>query len=369
MAAFEFQLRLRAELGAAAEREQLRGGRARAAAAARSLLPGIARSAPAVAFGLAAVVAALVVAGVVLVSGGERRPVTPPEQVDQRSFADSLGVVVAAYGSVWMSDTNRGELLRVDRHTRRVTARLPMQGEVSIAAGAGSLWVLQKGSARAGSEFGGPLLRVDPRTNHVLAEVPLRTPDGKPFTAFDVLGEGSHIWVGGPGGALRVDPRTNRVTAAVAPAGRLFTSHFVLVRRALWSMSTDGRLRAFDPSTGRKLRDIPVAVDNVSDFRGAPGGALFVTVPGGLARLDPLSGGALWRAGIGERATAGAEAGGMIWARSSGPRRDRLSALDPKTGRVLTSVPLDDFGGTFVTAIDDELWLSTGAGNVTILRR
>jgi hypothetical protein len=59
----------------------------------------------------------------------------------------------------------------------------------------------------------------------------------------------------------------------------------------------------------------------------------------------------------------------VIWARSSGRLRDRLSALDPETGRILTSVELDDFSGSAVAAIDDERWLSTVAGNVVILRR
>lgn len=368
MAAFEFQTTLRAQLGAAAEREQRRGTRARAAVAARSLLTASARSAPAIAAVTAAVVACLVVASIVLMSGGERRSLAPPKVVDQRVFADSLGATVAAYGSIWMSDPTGGELLRVDPPTRSVVARLPVLGEVSIAAGAGSLWALQKGSPR-GSEFHGPLLRIDPMTNRVIAEVPLRTPDGKPFAAFELLIEGSHIWVGGPDAAIRVDPDTNRVTAAVAPAGRLFGSGFALVRGGLWAMSTDGRLRRFDPSTGTKLSDLPLGVNELSHPRGAAGGALLITVPGGLARLDLRTGHALWRAPIGERATAWTEAGGVIWARGSGRVRDRLSGLDPKTGRILTSVELDDFSGSAVAAIDDELWLSTAAGNVTVLRR
>jgi hypothetical protein len=369
MTAFEFQARLRAELGAAAEREQRRGARARVAAAARSLLPALGRSAPAAAAVLVAAVAAVVVASVVLVSGGERRAVAPPKVVAQRSFADSLAATVAAYGSVWMSDRSGGELLRVEPHTLRVTARLPVGGEVSIAAGAGSLWALQEGSRNPGLDFRGPLLRIDPTTNRVIAKVPLRTPDGKPFAGFEVLANGGQIWVAGLGGAVRIDPRTNRVTTAVTAAGRLFTSDFALVPGGLWAMTSAGRFRAFDPSTGARLRDMPLVIDGVSRFQGSAAGALIATVPGGLARVDPYTGHALWRAHIGERANEWTEAGGVIWARSSGPRRDRLSAVDPKSGRILTSVELDDFGGTSVAAIDDELWLGTTSGNVTILRR
>ena len=368
-ASFEFQTRLRAELRAAAEHEQRRGASSRAAAPGRSLLTALARSAPAAVAVTAAIIAALVVASVVLMSGGDRRqPVAPPKVVDERSFADSLGPIFAAYGSVWMNDTGGGELLRVEPRTRRVTGRLPVDGEVSIAAGAGAVWALQQGAPRSGSEFHGPLLRIDPNTNRVTAQVPLRTPGGKPFAAFEVLADRGHIWVGGPGGALRIDPDTNRVASVVASSGGLFTSDFALVRNGLWAITTAGRLQAYDPATGTRLRNIPLAAHDVSNLR-STGGALIATLPGGLARLDPYTGRALWRADIGQRATAWTEAGGSIWARSSGRLHDRLTALDPETGHILTSVDLDDFSGSAVTAIDHELWLSTVSGNVTILRR
>jgi outer membrane protein assembly factor BamB len=368
-ATFEFQTRLRAELRAAAEREQRRGASGGAAAAARSLLAALARSAPAAAAVTAAIIAALAVASIVLISGSERRPVAPPKVVDERSFADSLGPIFAAYGSVWMSDTGGGELLRVEPRTRRVTARLSVDGEVSIAAGAGAVWALQQGATGSRSVFHGPLLRIDPRTNRVTAQVPLRTPTGQPFAAFEMHADRSHIWVGGPGGALRIDPNTNRVASVVASSGSLFTSDFALVRNGLWAITTAGRLQAYDPATGTRLRNLPLAAHDVSNLRGTRGGALIATVPSGLARLDPHTGRALWRADIGQRATAWTEAGGLIWARSSRRLRDRLSAVDPETGHILTSIDLDDFSGSAVTAIDDELWLSTVSGNVTIVRR
>lgn len=368
-ATFEFQTRLRAELRAAAEREQRRGAGARAGAPARSLLAALARSAPAAVAVTAAIVAALAVASVLLTSGGDRRPVAPPKVVDERSFANSLGATFAAFGSVWMSDPSGDELLRVEPRTRRVTARRPVDGEVSIAAGAGAVWALQQGAPRSGRQFHGPLLRIDPSTNRVTKEIQLRTPSGEPFAGFEVLADRSNIWVGGPGGALRVDPKTNRVAAVVTSSGSLFTSDFALVRNGLWAITTAGRLQAYDPVTGARLTNIPLAAHDVSNLRGTRGGALIATVPSGLARLDPHSGRALWRADIGQRATAWTEADGLIWARSSRGLRDRLSALDAETGHILTSVRLDDFSGSGVTATDDELWLSTVSGNVTILRR
>ena len=78
----------------------------------------------------------------------------------------------------------------------------------------------------------------------------------------------------------------------------------------------------------------------------------------------------LWSRRLGQDLdTYATEAGGLIWARSSGRLHDRLQALDPDTGRVLTSLELHDFGGAGIAAIDNELWLSTVGGKVVILRR
>jgi hypothetical protein len=377
MAGFEFEARLRIELREAAERAQRRGRLARFVAAGRSLLLGVGDSAvPAVAV-VAALAAAIAVAVPFLRSGAEQRSVAPPEVVAKLTVAESLGSTAAAYGSVWMDDTSRNELLRLEPDSRRVSARLPVRGEVAIAAGAGAVWALQEGSPRGGYELHGPLLRIDPSTNRVTARIALRTPEGRPFAGFEVLAGPDYIWVGGPSGALRVDPRTNRVTQAVVPPNKLLGSDcdcfpspdFALSRGGLWAITADGRLLRFDTRTGNTVSDIRVALPRAADLSGGPGDALIATLPGGLARIDPSSGRVVWRTRVGERVSPWTEAGGLIWARSSGHVRDRLSALDPDTGRILTTVELDDFSGTGVAAIDDELWLTTGGGNVVVLRR
>jgi streptogramin lyase len=370
MAGFEFEARLRLELREAAEREQRRGRLARFVAAGRSLLPAIGRSVLPAAAATAALATAIAVAAIFLLSGTEQRPVAPPKVVAEFTVADSLGETVAAYGSVWLNDTSRTELLRVDPDSRRVSARLPVSGEVTMTPGAGSLWVLQKGSP-GGAGFHGPLLRIDPGTGEVTARIPLRTPAGQPFVGDEVLPARDAVWVGGgPDGALRIDPGTNRVIGATAPPGDYVRSDFALWRGDLWALTADGRLLRFDTRTGAKLGEVPVALPQATRPLATVGDALLTTVSGGLARIDPRSGRVLWSRRLGqELATWATGAGGLIWARSSGRMHDRLHALDPDTGRVLTSLELHDFSGAGIAAIDDELWLSTVGGTVVVLRR
>jgi streptogramin lyase len=379
MATFDFEARLRLQLREAAEREQRRGRLARLRAAGRALLPTVGHSVLPAAAVAAAVAAAIAVAAIVLTSGSERRAVAPPKVVGQFTVADSLGSTVAAYGSIWMNDTSRDELLRIDPRSRRVeaghrylgvTTRLPVQGEVSLASGGGALWALQKGSPRAGDKFRGPLLRIDPTTNRVTARIALRTPAGQPFAGFEVVATRDHVWVGGSeGGALRIDPHTNRVSEVIAPPGGLVAMSLALRGDGLWALTADGRLQRFDPRTGATGRQVPLTLDGAWDLRAVAREALVAAVPGGLARLDPHTGHAVWRRQLGQRISAWTEAGGRLWVRSSGQVHDRLSALDLDTGRVMTSIDLDDVGGSGVAAIDDELWLTTVAGNVVILQQ
>jgi hypothetical protein len=376
MAAFEFEARLRAELRQAAERERRRSALARFASAARALAPTIRQSALPVAVTAAAVVFTAI-AAIALISRSEQRHLAAPKVVAELKVAELLGSPVTAYGSVWVSDWSHDRLLRIDPGSRAVTARLPVRGDASVAAGAGALWALEEGSPPegihpqpAGYPHVGPLLRIDPSTNSVTARIPLRTPRGRRVIGTRVLADGDAVWVTTQEGALGIDAQTNRVTSAISSKARFEGSDFTLSPDGLWARTVDRRLLRFDRSTGAKLRSVPLALRQTGD---APlletwGDGLVASVPGGLARVDPHTGRILWQRLLGQRLHGWTEAGGLIWARSSGGKRDRLSALDPNTGRIVTSIQLDDFGGSGVIAIDDELWLPTVGGTVAIVR-
>ena len=378
MAAFEFEARLRAELRQAAERERRRGALARFTSAVRALAPTIGQSALAVAVTAAAVVLTAI-AAIALISRSEQRHLAAPKVVANVTLGESLGSPVAAYGSVWITDPSRHVLLRIDPDSRAVTARVPVRGDASVAAGAGALWALQEGRPAeplhqgpeaAGYPYRGPLLRIDPGTNRVTARIALRTPRGHPLTGFRVLADGDDVWVSTPKRALRIDPQSNTVTKAIFSPFRFVGSDLTLSPDGLWARTADRRLLLFDPSNGALLRSVRLDLRQMGDppQLADMGRDLGAAVPGGLARVDRHTGRILWQRGLGRRLSGWTELGGLIWARSSGGTRDRLSAVDPSTGLIVTSIQLDDFGGSGVIAIDDELWLPTVGGTVAIVR-
>ena len=170
MAGFEFETRLRLALREAAEREAERGRAGRAVARGRSTLVVTRRSfVPAAAAVLATVLALAVATLFLTLPGSEREAVSPPKVVARLALGESLGGTVGAYGSVWVADTGPDRLLRVDPDSRRVTVRLPVEGDVAMAPAGGTLWALNEGAPGPATDFRDLLLRIDPRSNEVAA--------------------------------------------------------------------------------------------------------------------------------------------------------------------------------------------------------
>jgi outer membrane protein assembly factor BamB len=359
---FEFEARLRLALREAAERGERRTWPTRALVATPSLVGRLAA---------AAAVVAVIAFGVILTVGQHQRarPVSPPKVIAHLQLADSGGSAVAGFGSVWVEDASRHQLLRVDPHTRQVTARLAVSGNLSATPGDGALWVLQAGGPFA-YDYRGPLLRVDPQTNRVVARIPLRTPAGQPFVAAGggVIADGHAVWVWGQFGALRVDTRSNRVTNTIRlPRGVAAPQDLAAWDGELWTLTADDRLLSFNRRTGALLSQTRVRLPQPDGFRVA-GDAFLATSGGVVARLDPSTGGVLWRTPVGQKVDALTEVRGLIWVATTSTPRDRLSAIDPDNGRVITSTRLSDFGATAIVATGEDLWLATLDGKVTVLR-
>jgi virginiamycin B lyase len=158
---------------------------------------------------------------------------------------EPCGAPTVAYGSVWVASCQgRGSLYRIGRRSHRVEAVIrtglaDLRGELSVAAGAGSVWVL--------TDSQGVLSRVDPATDRVIARIPVA-----PNSYAAVFGFAS-VWLtnttaGGPGAVQRVDPGTNRVVATI-PVGP--TPRFLAAGEgAVWILNqADGSVTRIDPST------------------------------------------------------------------------------------------------------------------------
>ena len=210
----------------AAEREAERGRAGRAVARGRSTLVMTRRSFVPAAAAVLAILLALAVATVLLTrSGSQREAVQPPEVVARFALGESLGGTVGAYGSVWVADTGPDRLLRVDPDSRRVTVRLPVEGDVAMAPAGGTLWALNEGAPAAATDFRDLLLRIDPRSNDITARLRLRTPSGADLGGVDLAADQNSLWILGTTaswhnnnslGLMRLDPQDGRATVAFA---------------------------------------------------------------------------------------------------------------------------------------------------------
>ena len=386
MAGFEFETRLRLALRQAAQREAERGRAGRVVARGRSTLAMTRRSFVPAAAAVLATLLALAVATVLLTSSGsQREAVQPPEVVARLALGESLGGTVGAYGSVWVADTGPDRLLRVDPESRRVTVRLPVEGDVAMAPAGATLWALNEGAPAAASDFRDLLLRIDPRSNDITARLRLRTPSGADLGGVDLAADQDSLWILGTTaswhnddslGLMRLAPQDGRATVAFALPGGWGRVGIALGRDHLWAITADDRLLRYDAHTGEKLSETRLDLP-ASGQEGEPapghlqfaGDTLVTSTPGGLAGIDPYAGRVVWRRHLGGTVNTWTEAGGLIWAAVSPNAPDRLVAVQPDDGQVATSVELDTFGAAGIASVGDQLWITTPGGEAVVLQR
>lgn len=216
-----------------------------------------------------------------------------PVPVATVAIARPCGGMEIAFGSVWVVDCSNRTLVRVHRDSATIQAVIATgvadrSGELSVAAGAGSIWLL--------TDTSGVLSRIDPATNTVVARIAV-----KPKSYAAVFGFGS-VWISNtgargdtlPGSVQRIDPATNTVTATipVGPVPRFLAAG----AGGVWTLNQrDGTVSRIDPATNTLAATIAV---------GAAGGG-------------------------GDIATGA----GRVWVRAT---RLLLATIDPATNRVET---------------------------------
>jgi outer membrane protein assembly factor BamB len=367
----EFEDRLWLQLEAAADREAGRGWLRREAATWRAALT--ARHAAAAAAALATVAVVLAI-----VSHLPQRREPPPWRVGQfRVDGSDLGAGVTGYGSLWTYDDRTSALLRVDPRSHRVLARLALPTSlptVAVAAGAGAVWataVAPITHSPTGPLHPSPvaLVRIDPHTNRVTARIPLRASDGTTMRPVGMVIRPDAVWVWGRGAALRVDPARDRVTAAIT-LGDETISGFVAAD-AWTAVFTDlGRLLTFDAGTGARVHatDVPVTVNAGQKLIATGGGVVVYAQGGALQSVDPRTGRVRWTVDLHNRPTDLTVTAGRLWVLLGTPGRDRLIALDPSTGRALAHVTLPSGDARSVATAGKSVLVTTEGGKVITVR-
>lgn len=356
----DFTTRLRLQLREAALREEPRGVIARGLRSARPR--------PAMALGAVAAVlaAAAIVATAVLVGSRREQPAAPPgpRVVADLQIADALGGAAATgFGSVWVSESQDGFILRLDPRTRRVVARIPAGAEVTLATGAGSVWA----APRASGTFGRPLLRIDPRTNRVVARIPRRSPSGAPFPGGGfVTVAGPRVWVLSPTGALIVDPATNRVVREIALGGSFQAVDAHVQDGALWLTRANRTITRFDVRSGRRLGVLPWrATGALLPFADR----LLSFGRRSVSLVDPATGRTAWRTPLGTELHAGDVIGSRVFAEGAdgATARERIWQLDARTGRIAGAVTMPQFGVVGMVGVRDGVWILTSNGHAVVV--
>jgi outer membrane protein assembly factor BamB len=356
----DFTARLRMQLRDAAIRDERRGALARTLVAARPR--------PAVALGALAVAAAagVLILVVALVGSRPPEPAAPPgpRVVADVELGDAFGQgALAAFGSIWLSDSSRGLVLRVDPRTRRVTARLPVGSEVALTAAAGSVWALRRGPGYQG----GPLVRIGPRTGRTITPIPLRSAAGGPFRGGSLLDAGARVWVLGATGAVAVDPAKDRVVAEIRLGGSYTVTDALVRDGELWLTRADGSVTRFDARTGRRLGRVSW---HVNGFLMPFGERLIAVTKDTVALVDPTTGRPLWRRSLGTDLRNAVVRGSRLFVEGvDGPAaaRERLWELDARTGRPVGAVTVPEFGPFGMVAVGSGVWLLSGNGRAVVV--
>jgi streptogramin lyase len=348
----DFITRLGHALREAADREERRTARKRALLTASARVPRLAGGVP---VGAVLALGVVLLVGVYALLATRPEPAQPPgpKVVARLTPGGVLDQVQAGFGSAWAFDRIDDKLLRLDPATRRVTARIGVRAGIAVSVGSDAVWV---------TEGVNDLVRIDPRTNRVAARIPL---ERGAFSGGVPLPIGNTVWVVGEQRALRVDARTNRITKAitVAHSGYAVRGGAVL-DGDLWLATSDLRLVRLDGRTGA------VEATFRAPFGGelaAFAGGLYLASPTEAARLDPATGRITWRARYADVGAA-AEARGLIWVESRDRNGDRVIAIDPRNGRLVTSVHVGEFGVLSLGRVGSELWMTTAGGHLIVLR-
>lgn len=368
----DFTTRLQLQLREAALRDERRS-------APRRWLAGVRYGMPAPGAAAAVAVAALLVAVVVAVGGlrwgGGEDDVSNPKVIGTVSLAENLGYISAGFGSVWAADSNRQVLLRVDPQSRRVQAEIRTGGDPNaqggdpiVAAGSTAVWAVARSP---GADGGHRILRIDPATDRITSRATL--PARQAPLVFDIQIVDGRPWVLTLRGAIEVDPATGRPGRFVAldpTADEDFPMWTIIADGQLWVLTRSQRIDRYDLETGRKAPSLPVRLAGTWAIVPTPEGLFMSGTSNELARASDTDGRIIWRRQIGDTSTLPLIVEDRIWVHASDVARgrDRLVEMDPRTGRTLSSTNLPEFGIAGMTPVGRDLWITTPAGKVMIVR-
>ena len=274
---------------------------------------------------------------------------------------------VLAGGALWVADSGRSEVVRIDPGTRKVVARIRLTGNVrTIAAGDGGLWVRTFGMHGDDNR----LSRIDPRSNRVVGGIVVAP--GDPLAV-----GGGAIWADRllrpPEGIEKIDVNSGAVTDRVAfPA----TDGLAVENGVVWAIAHNGTVARIDAASGRLERRWPVlaasgatASSSEAIVADAAGAWVLSTEENAIFRLE------------GERVTQKlaidasaqpilARTRGALWIAAGDEvrGRHRVERIDPVSGKETASVDLGAHRPRALVPVAGGLWVIAGDGTALVIK-
>jgi branched-chain amino acid transport system substrate-binding protein len=278
-------------------------------------------------------------------------------------------------GAVWALNADDQTLTRIDLASRAERTYGTEGIPVDIAAGDGSLWVVNGARTRAPSVFPGAPIpypeptsvsRLDPVTALTSATITLpQAPSEGPPTSYQIAVGPDGVWViNADGSVSRIAPASDQIVQTVRG---LSVSAIATGVEGTWAIeNTDvGSIAQLTPHRDRAARHILVS----SPQQAAPlssiavgAGAVWVTDPqtGLLWRIDPGPVPAEQTIALAPGASDVAYGAGAVWVANGAS--GTVSRVDPRTDRVTDTIAVGNTPGRLMVG-DGSVWVTVAGTN------
>jgi ABC-type transport system substrate-binding protein/DNA-binding SARP family transcriptional activator/sugar lactone lactonase YvrE len=300
---------------------------------------------------VAAITVGLVTAG----SAGKQTPLTTDAIALLSSRNDAITASVplqgapsglaAGFGSLWVSEVDAGQVVRVDPRRHAVVQTIPVgHGPSGITTGAGDVWVV--------NTVDGTVSRVDPDSGTVAQTISVgNDPSG-------IVASAGSIWVASQtnGTVLRIDPSTGHIVRAIRTGSG--SSGLAAADGSIWVANGDaGTVTRIDPRAGAVTDTIHVG-DAPSAIVGSRRGVYVLDLlDATVSRIDPTTDGIRWTSPVLGAPTGLARANNVVWISDA---NGSVAGLDRHGRRVATKRVGEQ--PEAVASTTDGLWIALAEG-------
>ena len=222
------------------------------------------------------------------------------------SMPTPCGAMTVGFGSLWVTSCATKSLYRIDLLSGKVIAIIETgiadsEGELSIAIGAGSVWLL--------TNVNGELSKIDPHQNKVIQKIKVLP------NSFAVAFGFNSVWITNTenGSIQQIDPIAEKViaTIAVGPTPRFLATGV----GAVWTLNQgDGTVSRIDPIISKVISTIALEVSGTGGDIAASANKIYVRAKNILLSvIDPKTNKVITRYGPPAGSGAARVENGRVW--------------------------------------------------------